>query len=147
MNLKQKEGMHWHPLVPQFISCVFQSLQGYTRIELPSRRTLNDYTHWVSAKAGFNHEVDVFLRQEAKMVELKYYNIKTGQRLHGFVNLGDMNEDLRKLEKAVNDESSPSNMIATHMLTLIVIGVYFSKLSSHMPISSHKVEQNMLCII
>ena len=38
---------------------------------LPSRRTLNDYTHWVSAKPGFSHEVDVFLRTEAKVDELE----------------------------------------------------------------------------
>lgn len=40
-------------------------------IEMPTRRTLNDYTHWVSAKPGFNHEVDNFLKSEAKVVDLE----------------------------------------------------------------------------
>ncbi len=38
--------------------------------QMPTRCTLNDYTHWVSAKPGFNHEVDIFLRTEAKVDEL-----------------------------------------------------------------------------
>ena len=40
-------------------------------MKLPTRRTLNDYTHWVSAKPGFSSEVDEFLRTEAKVDELE----------------------------------------------------------------------------
>jgi hypothetical protein len=40
-------------------------------IELPTRRTLNDYTHWLTIKPGFNHEADMFLRSEAKVDELE----------------------------------------------------------------------------
>ena len=40
-------------------------------LHLPTRWTLNDYTHWVSAKPGFSHEVDLFLRTEAKVDELE----------------------------------------------------------------------------
>jgi hypothetical protein len=36
-------------------------------IEMPTRQTLNDYTHWVTAKPGFSHEVDIFLRKERKL--------------------------------------------------------------------------------
>ena len=39
--------------------------------QLPSRLTLNDYTHWVSMKPGFNHEVDSFLSSEMKVDELE----------------------------------------------------------------------------
>ena len=38
---------------------------------MPTRRNLNDYTHWISAKPGFSHEVDVFLQTEAKVDELQ----------------------------------------------------------------------------
>ena len=40
-------------------------------ISLPTRRTLNDYTHWMSAKAGFSSEIDEFLQTEAKVEELE----------------------------------------------------------------------------
>ena len=39
-------------------------------IQLPSQLTLKDYTHWVSAEPGFNHEVDSFLKTESKVDEL-----------------------------------------------------------------------------
>ncbi len=40
-------------------------------ISLPTRRTLNDYTHWVTAKPGFQNEIDELLMTEAKVNELK----------------------------------------------------------------------------
>ncbi len=33
-------------------------------LKLPTRRTLNDYTHWISAKPGYQHEVDQFLMEQ-----------------------------------------------------------------------------------
>ena len=77
MNLKGKQGMRWHPLFIRWclnlsrVSSKAYEVMKESGIQLPSRRTLNDYTHWVSAKPGFNHEVDVFLRQEAKVDDLK----------------------------------------------------------------------------
>ena len=44
--------------------------------------------------------------------------------MHGFVNLGDVNEQLLKLEqKMCTDEHQPE--LATHMLTLMVRGIFF----------------------
>ena len=40
-------------------------------IQLPTRRTLRDYTHWVSAKPGFQNEVDDFLVKEAGVEKLE----------------------------------------------------------------------------
>ena len=39
-------------------------------ISLPTRRTLNDYTHWIAAKPGFSCEVDEYLLTEAKINDL-----------------------------------------------------------------------------
>ena len=51
---------------------------------------------------------------------------KTGQRLHGFVNLGDINSDIQSLETQVSDGAgSPSSRLATHMLTVMVRGIFF----------------------
>ena len=66
----------------------------------------------------------VLILDEMKIQEDLVYD-KTGQRLHGFVNLGDVNEELRKLEREVNEDLSPSSKIATHMLTLMVRGIFF----------------------
>ena len=51
---------------------------------------------------------------------------KTGQRLHGFVNLGEINSDLQSLESQVSDGAgSPSSCLAAHMLTVMVQGIFF----------------------
>ena len=49
---------------------------------------------------------------------------KTGQQLHGFVNLGDVNCDLQALESQVKDDTNPSACIATHMQTLMIRGIF-----------------------
>ena len=40
-------------------------------VQLPTRRTLNDYTHWISAKPGFQNNIDDHLASEAKVNQLK----------------------------------------------------------------------------
>ena len=47
---------------------------------------------------------------------------KTGETLHGFVNVGGVNTQLRELEKQANT-GKPYDSFATHMLTLMVSGV------------------------
>ena len=77
MKLKRKEGMRWHPLFIRWclnlsrVSPKAYEVMKESGTQMPSRRTLNNYTHWVSAKPGFSHEVDAFLRTEAKVDELK----------------------------------------------------------------------------
>ena len=66
----------------------------------------------------------VLILDEMKIQEDLVYD-KTGQRLHGFVNLGDVNSDLQKLECQVVGDTIPSESIATHMLTLMVRGIFF----------------------
>ena len=70
--------MRWHP--PMFVrwclnlSRVSPKAYGILResgIQLPTRRTLNDYTHWVTAKPGFQYEIDELLIREAKVEELE----------------------------------------------------------------------------
>ena len=53
------------------LSCV--SARAYkvmreSEISLPTRRTLNDYSHWISARPGFSSEV---IHTEAKVNELE----------------------------------------------------------------------------
>ncbi len=68
--------MRWHPLFIRWclnlsrVSSKAYEVMKESGIRLPTRRTLNDYTHFVDVKAGFSHEVDMFLRTEAKVDEL-----------------------------------------------------------------------------
>ena len=64
----------------------------------------------------------VLIIDEMKIREDLVYD-KTGERLHGFVNLDDINDQLRQLEKQA-DSSEPYDCFATQMLTLMVRGVF-----------------------
>ena len=51
--------------------------------------------------------------------------IKQDKRLHGFVYLGDVNNDLQALESELaNSSTTPSSSIATHVLTIMVRGIF-----------------------
>ena len=66
--------MHWHPLFVRWcsnLSRVSSKALRESGIQLPTRRTLNDYTHWVTAKPGFQYEIDELLAREAKVEELE----------------------------------------------------------------------------
>ena len=38
---------------------------------LPTRRTLNDYTHWITPKPGYQYEIEEFLMKEIKVESLE----------------------------------------------------------------------------
>ena len=48
-------------------SGAYESLRSSGCIQLPSQRTLHDYTHYVKAAPGFSHEVDLMLMEAAKV--------------------------------------------------------------------------------
>lgn len=50
---------------------------------------------------------------------------KTGQHLHGFVNLGDVNSQLQLLEDDINGGKPQHEHVATEVLTLMVRGIFF----------------------
>lgn len=58
-----------------------------------------------------------------KVLEDLVYD-KTGVHLHGFVNLGDVNQQLRKLEQSVDKDEPPE--LATHMLTSLHLSCFSS---------------------
>lgn len=64
----------------------------------------------------------VLVFDEMKIREDLVYD-KTGDHLHGFVNLGDVNNQLLELEK--NIDKDPHEQLATEMLTLMVRGIFF----------------------
>ena len=74
---KRVTGVRWDPLFIRWclnmsrVSPKAYEIMRESGISLPTRRTLNDYTHWMSAKAGFSSKIDEFLQTEAKLEELK----------------------------------------------------------------------------
>ena len=50
---------------------------------------------------------------------------KTGTKLLGYTNLDTINENLNQLEEMSNSTKKATLPIATHMLTLMVRGIFF----------------------
>ena len=62
-HLKNRRQMKWHPLVISFAlnlkymsTSVYRAVRNSGIINLPSERTLSDYTHWTSARRGVQLE-------------------------------------------------------------------------------------------
>ena len=58
---KNKRGMRWHPLIIRFaLNLRYLSATAYKAVgnflALPSKHTLQDYTHVIKFKAGTNSE-------------------------------------------------------------------------------------------
>ena len=100
---------------------------------LPSERTLRDYTHFIKAKAGFQAEVDrqlcpeakidtipncqkfvCFMFDEVKIKEDLVYDKHSGE-LVGFVNVGDVNNQLLQFEREWTSNSNGKPPLATHI--------------------------------
>ena len=93
-----------------------------------------DYTHFVKAGVGFSRDVDQQLIKEAnikgekdRFVALVWDEMKVKEglvfdkytsNLIGFTNIGQINDELDKVERECEEENPPSK-VATHMLLFI----------------------------
>ena len=140
--------MRWHPMMIRWAlnlkmisSAGYHAMRTAGFILLPSERTLRDYTHYFKEKPGFQKEVNQQLMKEARISELDeiqkhvvvafdemrikedlVYDKHTGKVI-GFVNLGDVNNQLSALEVACNSGKQQHLEVATHMLALMVRGL------------------------
>ena len=112
-SLKDKRQMRWHPLVIRFAlnlkylsGTAYRAVHQSGLINLPSERTLSDYTHWTTPRSGiqleFIEQFQSLLQEEVpcgqhhcalSMDEMKLksgllFNKHTGA-LSGFVDLGN----------------------------------------------------------
>ena len=77
LKVKKKTSVRWHPLFVRWclnisrVSPKAYAIMKESGLQLPTRRTLNDYTHWISAKPGYQHEVEEFLMHEIKVDDLE----------------------------------------------------------------------------
>lgn len=66
-----KHGMRWHPMMIKLCLCSRQkSLKAYEAlrdsgfVQLPSMRTLYDYSHYIESRLGFQPDVAKMLKEE-----------------------------------------------------------------------------------
>ena len=140
--------MRWHPIMVRWClnlkllsSGAYHALRSSGFVQLPSERTLNDYTHYIKSKPGFQQEVDeqlateaglatipewkkyvVLLIDEMKIKESLVYD-KHSAEVIGFVDLGSFNEQLADLENKGGNDSGHAP-VATHVLALMVRGLF-----------------------
>lgn len=112
-------------------------------MSLPSTRTLRDYTHVMESSTGFQADVTEQLLKEMKYGSLKSYekNValvfdevrikdrlvydKHKKRVIGFVDVGDVNNELLKFERSLTSEDSRlQESVAKHMLVFMVRGIF-----------------------
>ena len=142
---KTPQQIRWHPMLIKWClnlkllsSSAYNALRTTGFLKLPSG-TLRDYIHYFSNRPGFQNEVHQQLIKEINLMKLseskKYVSliidemkIKEGLvydkqcgKVTGFVDLGDINNDLIQLEQKAT-ENPP---IATHVLTIMIRGLFF----------------------
>ena len=146
-----KRGIRWHPLFIKWCLYLhFQSAKAYDTlrqsgcIQLPSSRTLQDYSNCVQAHAGFSLEVDLQLYRAASLESCEdwqkfvcllldemyvrenlVYNKSTG-RLVGFCDLGEVNNHLLAFERSLQDSGSVSRHppLAKTIMVIMVRGLF-----------------------
>lgn len=83
---KTKKAIKWHPIFVRWclnISRVSPKAYEILResgVQLPTRRTLNDYTHWLHAEPGFHNAIDNLLATESNIK-----NLEEWQRLYSYM--------------------------------------------------------------
>ena len=138
----------WHPVFIKW--CLYlRHLSGKAYelvcdsgcVQLPSQRTLRDYTHHISTTIGLSVQVDEMLLDIANLEEdvnryvfliMDEVHIKQDlvfdkhfKTLLGFVNIGDFNTHLSQYEASVSGESGEP-VLAKSMLVLMVRGLFWN---------------------
>ena len=149
-RLKRPQQMRWHPAMIRWClnikllsTSAYHALRTSGFMKLPSERTLRDYTHYIKARSGFQGDVDQELVKEAKLNELpdrkKHIVLlldemkvkenlvydKHETNVIGFVDIADVNNEIAELENECSSSNfGPLKAVATHMLVLMVRGIF-----------------------
>lgn len=151
--ISSSRQMRWHPTMIKWClniklhsTAAYEAIRESGFISLPSTRTLRDYTHHIKSGTGFLPEVTEQLIKEAKIGSLKPHekhvalcfdevrikdNLvydKHGLQVIGYVDIGDINNELLKFEQTCKDEDgeTPGSPlpVAKHMLVFMVRGLF-----------------------
>lgn len=156
LKVKDARGMRWHPMMVKWCIYLHHQSQGAYEtlrqtgcIALPSSRTLRDYTHCFKASPGFTNEIDTQLCETANintsekakpillLIDEMYvkedlvFDKHTGE-LTGFTNLGNINNDLQAIERALTSENADDlklnakSVLANSVTTFMVRGLLTS---------------------
>lgn len=138
---KGPNGIRWHPMMIRWClnlkmisSAAYHAMRSSGFVTLPSERTLRDYSNLFQSKAGFQHEVNKQLMKEAKLDECDdlqrhvvlvfdemkikedlVYNKNSGEVI-GFVNMGNVSDQLSELEEACKAEKPEHPKVANRCL-------------------------------
>ena len=144
-----KRGMRWHPLFIKWClylrhqsSKAYETLRESGCLQLPSQRTLRDYSNCIKAGAGFSADVDRQLMQAASLLtcpawqklvvilldemhirEDLVYNKHTGKMV-GFCDLGEVNNLMLQFERLVEGNSDRRTPLANSMMVFMVRGLF-----------------------
>ena len=155
-------GMRWHPLMIRW--CIYlrhQSQGAYETLRrvvaLPSQRTLRDYTYHIPPTSGFSAEVDrqlilaakldqceerekyvILLLDEMHIKEDLVYDKHTGQMI-GFVNLGEVNNHLHKLEHYLSQQTVHHSPLADSIMTFMVRGLFSHLQFPYLQLPCHRL--------
>ena len=146
---KGPDGIRWHPMMIRWClnlkmisSAAYHAMRSSGFVTLPSEGTLRDYSNFFQSKAGFQHEVNKQLMKEAKLEEcddlqrhvvliLDEMKVKKDLVLNnnsgeviGFVNMGNVNDQLSELEQACKEEKPQHPKLAKQMLVFMVRGIF-----------------------
>ena len=153
LKTKSPKQYRWHPMMIRWClhlhmlsSAAYNAIRSSGVITLPSQRTLRDYTRWIESGVGIQPEVTAQLVQEAKKpthqedlrshvaVVIDEMKVKEGlvydkhkSQVVGFVNLGDVNNQLLAFEQQL-ENGERNHHVAKQMLVFMVRGI-FSKLT------------------
>ena len=140
--------MRWHPaMIKWCLYLRYQSSKAYELlrssgcIQLPSQRTLHDYSHCVKSEAGFATHVDLLLMQANNMSscpehqklvillldemyvrEDLVYDKHSG-RLIGFAHLGSVSDHLQASERAL-EQGQEGRPLAKTIMMFMVKGLF-----------------------
>uniref|UniRef100_A0A1X7VEP6 Transposable element P transposase-like RNase H domain-containing protein n=1 Tax=Amphimedon queenslandica TaxID=400682 RepID=A0A1X7VEP6_AMPQE len=148
---KSPNGFRWNPAIIKWCiylchksSSAYNLLRRTKILNLPSQRTLRQYTNVLDSSAGFSNQLDEQLFLDAKVSSLqefqKYvgligdemyikeglvYDKSTG-KLVGYCDIGNINNHLLLLEKEYmgNDNSQTKTVLAKTMMVLMVRGLF-----------------------
>ena len=135
---KKPTQVRWHPMMIRWClhlkllsSSAYHATRSSDFITLPSERTLRDYTRWIESNTGCQPEVTQQLLDELKKVELPEHlkthvalvfdevKVKEGivddkhsRRIMGFVDMGDINDQLLQFERSLKDTNDLKETVA-----------------------------------
>ncbi|KAJ8023362.1 Transposable element P transposase [Holothuria leucospilota] len=148
MQSKSAKGMRWHPAIIKWAiavhsksSAAYDLLRDSGFLILPHPSTLYSYTHFTPPSSGLNVDLLRMFHKFWKIGSLqpheKYVNLlfdemkiksdlvfsKSSGKLVGFLNVGDVTQEMEQFEARCTEGKVDSSCVASHVLLFMVRGL------------------------